>query len=160
MSSWSRSRALAVVVAAAHGAAALGAWTPYTVGSCYAEDVTFLAEADDESVVEVALADCISGNVFVEDTEISTLELPLLESIGGSLVVSFNVTLERVDLPLLREVGGVLEIAANPVLDEVALPDLERVGVLVVTGNDALDEGEVEQALSDVDVSGAATIEP
>lgn len=132
-----------------------------TVGRCYADDVTFLAEADDESVIEIALADCITGDVLVEDTEVGTLELPLLESIGGSLVISFNVALERVSLPVLAEVGGVLEIAGNPVLDELALPALERVGgALVVSGNTALDEEDVEREVADVDVGGEVTVRP
>lgn len=153
-------RSLLAPLAAVVLALVLGGCAP-TVGRCYADDVTFLAEADDESVVEISLADCISGDVFVEDTEVSTLELPLLESVGGSLVVSFNIALERVDLPLLREVGGVLEVAQNPVLDELSLPALERVGSsLVVSGNRALDEGDVESELADVDVAGERTIAP
>lgn len=157
MRSWSRCLAL---VAAVPGALAL-ACAPYSIGTCYAEDVTFLAEADDESVLEVALADCISGDIFVEDTEVSTLELPLLESVGGSLIVSFNVALERVDMPLLREVGGMLEVARNPVLEELSLPALERVGgALVVSGNTALDEGEVAAAVDGVEVGGERAVEP
>lgn len=132
-----------------------------SIGPCYAEDVTFLPEADDESVIEIALADCLSGDLFAEDTEISTLELPLLESIGGSLVLSFNVALARVELPLLREIGGVLEVAQNPRLESLSLPALERVGgAVVVSGNAALDEGDVEAAFAEVDVGGQQTIRP
>lgn len=157
---WTRALPLLGALGVAVVALALGSCTS-SIGRCYAEDVTFLPEADEESVIEISLADCLSGHLFAEDTEIAVLELPLLESVGGSLVLSFNVALERVELPRLREVGGVLEVTQNPLLEVLSLPALEHVGgALVVSGNGALDEAAVEQALAEVEVDGATTIRP
>lgn len=131
-----------------------------TIPDCFAQDLVFGAEADDESVAELAIVDCVSGNVMVENTEVGELAMPYLSDVGGSLVVSGNVALSRVELPALVRVGGLLEISLNPVLAEVSLPVLEEVGDdLVVVENPELAVAELADALADVDVTGERVFE-
>lgn len=131
-----------------------------TIPDCFAQDLIFGAEADDESVAELAIVDCVSGNVLVENTEVLELDMPYLSDVGGALVVSGNVALSRIELPALVRVGGLLEISLNPVLAEVSLPLLEVVGDdLVVIENPELAVGDVAAALADVDVTGERVFE-
>lgn len=131
-----------------------------TSGRCYANDVTFLDNADEESVQEIFLADCLSGNLFVENTEIGTLSLPFLEAVGGALVVSSNVILTRVDLPALTTVGLLLEVTQNNVLEELSLPSLDEVGGdFIVRNNPELSLAATEEALDDVEVGGRLVVE-
>lgn len=131
-----------------------------TLSDCYARDLIFTENADDESVAELSLVDCVSGNVFAENTLISELELPFLTDVGGSFVISQNLVLAHIDLPLLTSVGGLFEVSANSVLEDISLPALESVGDdLVVTDNPELPVAEVAAALEDVEVSGERVFE-
>ncbi len=147
------------LVAAAALACGLAGCSP-TLQPCYADDLIFGEDADDESVAELAIVGCVTGDILVENTLIETLALPLLDDVGGALIVSQNLLLGRVDLPALANVGGLFEVSLNATLAELSLPALMTVGDdLIVSGNPELPADESGDAFADVEVGGETRIE-
>ena len=80
----------------------------------------------------------IGGDLRVVATELQTLELPSLESIGGAVTVTDNPDLLTVSLPWLSQASE-LTITANPALITLDLPHLASVdGALHLEDNRAL----------------------
>lgn len=91
---------------------------------------------------------CITGSLVVDTEELTHLELPNLQAIGGSLYVGGtgepeeNPWLTKIDLPALTSIGGGLHIHENRLLAELNLPVLENVGTqpdLADAPNDGLE---------------------
>ncbi len=80
----------------------------------------------------------VAGNVFVTTTSAAdTSGLACLERVDGGLFVE-DTLLSSVSLPALDRVGGTIAFRRNDALTEIDLPDLDRVGSFVVNGNNLL----------------------
>ena len=80
----------------------------------------------------------IGGDLVVSETELETLDLPVLETLGGSLVVEDNPDLESLDLPLLEDATSVL-VTQNHALLDLSLPRIDAIDdLLQIEDNEAL----------------------
>jgi hypothetical protein len=99
--------------------------------------------------------DCTTGDIFVEDTEMSRFEMSWLTLVRGNLVISQNLLLREVSLPRLEEVGTSLDISFNGRLEDIALPALSRVGGDVyVRGNREIDDDALAALFDGVEIGG------
>jgi hypothetical protein len=100
----------------------------------------------------------VTGNLALEGTDLTSVNLPLLTTVGalivsntaltnfslpalttvGDLSVFGNAALTTFSLPALTTGGGTLEVAGNAALTSLGLPALTSVFILYVTGNSAL----------------------
>lgn len=70
----------------------------------------------------------LQGDLLISSNRLNTLELPALETVGGTIEVLDHVNIPKVAWPVLRKVGGRFEIHGNHSLTEVRLPALSEVG--------------------------------
>lgn len=132
-------------------------WEP----DCSAHHIFFGPAADNETVAEMGPLDCTTGDIFVEDTEVSRFEMEWLTLVTGNLVISQNLLLREVNLPRLEEVGTTLEISLNGALEDIALPELRRVGGdVVASGNRLIDDDELLALFDDVEIGGELILGP
>ena len=68
----------------------------------------------------------ITGSLIIRDSQIDTIDLPYLQSIGDWLTIYNNASLTNIDLPQLATVGA-LSIDNNASLTNIDLPQLETV---------------------------------
>ncbi|MBI5385686.1 MAG: hypothetical protein HZA90_13490 [Verrucomicrobia bacterium] len=81
----------------------------------------------------------VEGDLTLQASGRSTLSLPNLKFLGGSLVVDHNGELVRLDAEQLLTVGGSVTIQVNGALTSINLNRLETVGgSVVLVGNSAL----------------------
>lgn len=104
---------------------------------CYPQSLSLSTETD---VEELAPWSCVSGDLRVEGSQLSTLELPCLTEVSGILVISSNGLLTEVDLPRLERAGGMYtHISKNDHLEDLDLPSLHTVtGLFHFAENPAL----------------------
>ncbi len=122
---------------------------------CTYHHIFFGSRADNETVAQMGPLDCTTGDIFVEDTEMSRFEMSWLTLVQGNLVISQNLLLREVSLPRLEEVGTTLDISFNGQLVDVSLPELTRVGGDVyVRGNRGIDEDELAALFEGVEIGG------
>lgn len=108
-------------------------WTEYECSDVVSQNVTISWAGD---VATLAHVKVITGSVVIVDASLTELALPMLERIGGRLVVSGNANLESVSMPALGGVSGYLDVSDNARLTTLDLLKLQRVdGDLSVTGN-------------------------
>jgi hypothetical protein len=97
-------------------------------------------------VVLLAGRRAVTGGVTVASPTLSSLVMPQLRSIGGSLRVLQSPVLRRIELSHLASIGDDLSITNVPALEHVALPQLDRLGgALVATDNAHLPQRDVER---------------
>ncbi len=75
----------------------------------------------------------ISGNLALRDVRFERLH-----TIEQGLLVSGETACERLEFPLLDDVGGDILISANPAVLEINLSSLSRAGSVNITTNEAL----------------------
>lgn len=97
-------------------------------------------EADDDVA---AIAECtrISGSLTLTGEGLTTVELPLLETVDGNLAVMAS-GLESVELPALGFVGQDLRVFGNKRLVRIALPLLATTIRSVLVGEDPSPDGQ------------------
>lgn len=79
----------------------------------------------------------VSGDISFITNTFTTLELPSMTGIAGTLTITDNMRLDNLSLPSLTHLGGALSVAGNNELTTVnAFPRLEEVdGTLDIVGN-------------------------
>ncbi|KAG0187963.1 hypothetical protein DFQ28_005622 [Apophysomyces sp. BC1034] len=79
----------------------------------------------------------ISGDISFISNTFSSLSLPKLSDVAGTLTLSNNMQLSNLSMPQLRHLGGALSLGGNHHLEVVdAFPSLEEVdGTLDLTGS-------------------------
>jgi hypothetical protein len=109
----------------------------------------------------------ITGRLQLKRSEVASLELPRLRTIGGRITVRKNGRLEALSLPALEEVGkgegDDIVIEQNAVLQRVDLGKVVRAGAgAAIRENPALTDlemgGLVEVEGAGIDVSGNAAL--
>lgn len=102
-------------------------WTQFECSDVISRDVSVATTADLELIQHVR---AISGALLIDGTSLAEVDLPMLELVGGRLVIGSNGLLARVSMPLLSDIGGYFELADNAQLSTVDISRLE-----VVTGD-------------------------
>lgn len=98
-----------------------------------------------EDVIRVAGRRALTGGLVVDSRRLVHLELPELQSVGGSLRVVRAPRLEVLALEALAAVGADVEVHAATRLTRLSLPALARVGGrLVVVDNPHLPQSQAE----------------
>jgi hypothetical protein len=100
--------------------------TELECGDLLARDVEIASDAD---VAALAAVRVITGTLGIRFTSVSSVSLPRLEHVGGSLLVLDNFPLTELALPALRDVDGAMTLSFSAVTT-VTFPQLERVGAL------------------------------
>jgi hypothetical protein len=99
-----------------------------------------------QDVIRLAGRRAITGDLVVESPALRRLELPELQSVGGSLRVQGARTLEVLSMSQLASVGDDVVVVDAAGLRVLALPGVRRVGGrVVVVENPALPQSEVEE---------------
>lgn len=75
----------------------------------------------------------ITGDLLVAATNVTTLQLPLLEKIGGSFRNNASMGLDTLDLPLLKS-AAYLDVSHWPAFHVLNLPKLESAEMLYLSG--------------------------
>ena len=112
-------------------------------------DVTI---SSDGEVMDYYAYDKITGDLVVESTDVTKLNLPELKELGGSLVITYNEFLKDIsELENLKSVGGDFKVTFNDGLSEVSVKKLcEKIqgaggikGQVTIEGNlsDGVPEG-------------------
>ena len=85
-------------------------------------DVTI---SSDTEVMDYYAYDKITGNLLIESTDITKLDLPELKELGGSLIITYNEFLKDVsELGNLKSIGGDFKVTHNDGLSEVSVEAL------------------------------------
>jgi hypothetical protein len=128
-------------------------------------DVTI---SSDGEVMDYYAYDKITGNLVIESTDVTKLNLPELKELGGSLIITYNEFLTDInELNGLKSIGGDFKVTFNDGLSEVSVQKLRDAiqeaggikGQVTIEGNlsdgvapgDACFEGDAKIA-SDSDV--------
>ncbi|ORZ19613.1 hypothetical protein BCR42DRAFT_220641 [Absidia repens] len=79
----------------------------------------------------------VSGDISFITNTFTTLELPAITGVAGTLTIADNIRLNNLSLPSLSHLGGALSVSGNNELTVVdAFPRLEEVdGTLDIVGN-------------------------
>ncbi|GAN08236.1 GPI anchored cell surface ascospore wall assembly protein [Mucor ambiguus] len=78
----------------------------------------------------------ITGDLSFVANSFSSLSLPNITQIAGTLTVSNNLLLKNLSVPQLQMLGGALSLANNTQLSSVDVPKLQEVdGTVDITGN-------------------------
>lgn len=78
----------------------------------------------------------ITGDLSFVANSFSSLSLPNITQIAGTLTVSNNLQLRNLSVPQLQILGGALSLANNTGLSSVNVPKLQEVdGTVDITGN-------------------------
>ena len=95
----------------------------------------------DVTMINLPLLEQITGKVLLEDNDsLTNLLLPALTSIGASFVVRSNGVTE-ISLPALKSIGGSVDFTENYTLTDIALPVLTTIDSMVyIEYNEALAE--------------------
>lgn len=81
--------------------------------------------SSDGEVMDYYAYDKITGNLLIESTDITKLELPELKELGGSLIITYNEFLKDVsELGNLKSIGGDFKVTHNDGLSEVSVEAL------------------------------------
>lgn len=90
--------------------------------------------------VHLPLLSAVGGSVRLQGSSITTLDLPELRTVGGSLIVVDNPSLERLSLDHLRELGA-LTVTDNERLQRLDLSSVHRIhkGGLLIERNDQIE---------------------
>jgi hypothetical protein len=101
--------------------------------------VTVQDEADLEELEDVC---AIDGHLSIDHSSVSSVHLPKLEWVSGTLGVGYNEALVELDLPVLRAIEDSTYLLDNNALTAVHLPKLETVGdgPSIVWSNEVLTE--------------------
>jgi hypothetical protein len=70
----------------------------------------------------------VTGSLGFYDNSVSSLTVPKLKDVGGTLAAITNNDLTNISIPLLKSIGGSLQIQNNSQLTEFSLPSLQTVG--------------------------------
>ena len=70
----------------------------------------------------------ITGSLIILGRQIDTIDMPLLEAIGGDVDIVNNNRLTSIYLPQLQAIGGEVNIKRNENLTTLTTPQLELVG--------------------------------
>ena len=95
----------------------------------------------DVTMINLPLLEHITGKVLLEDNDsLTNLLLPALTSIEGVFIFRFNGVTE-ISLPALKSIGGYVEIIKNHALTDIVLPVLTTTDAFVEIGyNEVLEE--------------------
>jgi len=115
------------------------------IATC-AESLTITSQGDLDAAAEVT---CVEGDVRIQDPA-AQVELTLLESVGGSVIVEDNSILISIRLPVLSALGGGVFVNRNQTLSSIDLPALTSVGSRI----DVFDN----PRLSDATLSGGTNV--
>jgi hypothetical protein len=77
---------------------------------------------------------------FTGANNVSTLSMPALTDVGGSMNINSNSRLETLGVPLLSSLGSSLTIRDNPDLTGVDFSALTCVSDFTIEGNDLDDD--------------------
>jgi hypothetical protein len=78
----------------------------------------------------------ITGDLSFVANSFSTLSLPNITQIAGTLTLSNNLQLRNLSVPQLQTLGGAFFVANNTGLSNVNVPKLQKVdGTVDITGN-------------------------
>ncbi len=91
-----------------------------------------LAVHGPEDVMRLSGRRALTGGLVVKAAALLRLELPQLQSLGGTLRIEDAPALETLSLPHLAAVGGDVVVRGASRLRSVSAPDLARVGGSVV----------------------------
>lgn len=69
----------------------------------------------------------VSGKLVISNTQLSSIDFPLLTTVDGDLVISGNSNLTSISLPSLASVGGALQIAGSGSLNSLDVSALATV---------------------------------
>lgn len=90
-----------------------------------AHNITFR----DAKTINIANVSQVNSTLAFVNTSVSSISLPKLSAIDGSLAIVSNPSLTNISFPQLTEIGGGFQIANNSKLEEVSgFPKLETVG--------------------------------
>jgi len=92
-----------------------------------AGDVTITNSAEMDAFVARGCTS-VTGTLSIADTDLTSVSLPVLTTVGGYVSVSYNSALATFSLPALTAVGGDLEVGSNALLTSFGLPVLTTVG--------------------------------
>jgi len=79
----------------------------------------------------------ITGTLIIAWSDVATVDLPALTTVGGHVLVLENAVLTDVSLPVLTTVGGAVFILDNGALANVSIPALDP-AASSITGSPAL----------------------
>src|SRR5690606_995079 len=94
--------------------------------------------------------ECLQGTLRVAASDITTVTLPDLEQITGSLLVEGNASLTGVTLAALTQVDGHVRATGNPGLTTFNLDAMTSVGLDLVLGGDPAEPGSGLPALVNI----------
>jgi hypothetical protein len=78
----------------------------------------------------------VTGDLSFISNTFSSLSLPNITQISGTLTVSDNKQLQNLSVPQLQFLGGALSLANNTALSKIDVPKLQQVdGTVDITGN-------------------------
>jgi hypothetical protein len=103
--------------------------------------------------IDAPLLETVTGDLVHQNTQIESLDLPSLKTIGGSLFNAYygghqhQRKLKSVNLPKLEKVGGsfILNQVENSLLKEISLPSLKSVGGHFCNNDPYLENIEIPQ---------------
>ncbi|MCA9562673.1 MAG: hypothetical protein KC561_04245, partial [Myxococcales bacterium] len=97
--------------------------------------------ASDESTFDFGRSDAAGVRTFTGDYSVDSEsdldDLQVYDEITGSLTIR-GTDLDSIELSRLRSIGDELRVSGNQSLTELRAPNLTMVGGLIITGNDAL----------------------
>ncbi len=103
--------------------------------------ITGNLELDASALTSLALADleAVGGNLSIQHTPLESLELGALKKVGDNLHIILNTALASVDLGSLAEVAAFINVFSNDALTELRLPSFTKAGwALFIYSNDSL----------------------
>jgi hypothetical protein len=107
-----------------------------------------LAIQSPEDVARLAGRRALTGGLHVSSAGLTRLEVPQLQSMGGTLRVDGGAALEVLVLPSLARVGGDVVISHAAALQTIAVPALAHVGGSVIAvENPQLPQATVEEVV-------------
>ena len=89
-----------------------------------------------EDLVSLSRTKVILGTLVISGTAFEVIELPELQAISGSLVVTDNSALTALRLPALKVVGASLDVVSNPALGQLSLPALTQINERLMIQDD------------------------
>ncbi len=103
--------------------------------------ITGNLELDASALTSLALTnlEAVGGNLSIQHTPLENLELSALKRVGDNLHIILNTALASVDLGSLAEVAAFTNVFSNDALTELRLPNLTKAGwALFIYSNDSL----------------------
>ena len=103
----------------------------------------------------------ITGDLRIQqiNDNLTSIDLPQLQSIGGGFIIGSNGILASVDLPQLQSIDGNVILGGNDSLASIDLPQLQSIGGWVkVSGNDtitAIDLPQLQSVGDDILIEGS-----